>query len=279
MAAPVDAARTTYDGLVSGTSHIISLAGLAPISAGDILLAKVRCPASTTISWPAGWTEIVNDNASDATDDVTSVAWRIADGTETTVTVTLGTARLMAGICYRITGGDMVEISAVAIGSASQPNSPNYAPFTSAPHDVLWLSLVGGQGTRTLTSGPSGYSNATIISHGGGDGAAGTCFVAGASKGATAVNSEDPGAWTLDSTTTWSAFTVAVYTAAPQARMSQEPVEAVILPTDARARLSQEAVETVILPTDAQARVSQIVVEIVAPFVVSGDRFYAVVIQ
>jgi hypothetical protein len=46
-------------------------------------------------------------------------------------------------------------------------------------------------------------------------------------------------------------------------RVSQQPVEVVVLPTDANVRLSQQPVEVVVLPTDANVRVSQLVVEVV----------------
>lgn len=48
-----------------------------------------------------------------------------------------------------------------------------------------------------------------------------------------------------------------------KARASQLPVEAVVLPTDAAARASQLPVEVVVLPTDAKVRDSQLVVEVV----------------
>lgn len=46
------------------------------------------------------------------------------------------------------------------------------------------------------------------------------------------------------------------------ARISQEPVEVVLTPTDAEARISQEPVEVVLAPTDADARISQVPVEV-----------------
>ena len=63
-------------------------------------------------------------------------------------------------------------------------------------------------------------------------------------------------------------------------RISQEPVEAVILPTSGKARTSQEAVEAVILPTDAKARTSQLAVEaIVENIVAAGTKMRAYVID
>lgn len=48
-------------------------------------------------------------------------------------------------------------------------------------------------------------------------------------------------------------------------RIYQEPVEAVIEPSDQKARLYQEPAEAVISPTDQKARVYQLAVEAVYP--------------
>jgi len=45
-------------------------------------------------------------------------------------------------------------------------------------------------------------------------------------------------------------------------RISQLPVEVLILPTDALARTSQLPVEVLTLPTSAKARISQLAVEV-----------------
>lgn len=45
-------------------------------------------------------------------------------------------------------------------------------------------------------------------------------------------------------------------------RLSQEPVEVVVLPTSGRSRVSQEAVEAAMLPTSQKGLVSQYVVEV-----------------
>lgn len=250
MAFPVDAARATTNSTTSSTTHSLNLPG--SIASGDLLLAVVRCPASTTISWPAGWTEHEQSNA-DASDDETSLAFRVADGTEgATITITLGTARVLVGLCYRITGAVGLALGASVVGSATQPNSPSFTPLTAA-RDVLWISIGGCDDAETLTSGPSSYSNATVSA----STATGTsgCTVYGASRqlnGAT----EDPGAWTLGSTSIWTAWTVAISDTAFPSRLTQEPVEAAVLPTTAAGRMTQEPVEVAVLPTSSKVRLT-----------------------
>lgn len=244
MAFPVDQDRVTTDSATSGTSHSLNLPG--SIASGDYLVAAVRCPASTTISWPAGWTEQEQSNA-DASDDETSIAWRVADGTEgATITITLGTSRVLVGICYRITGANGIAFSASTVGSASQPDSPNLTDILTSARDILWLSLGGCDDSETLTSGPTSYSNATVQ----GSTATGTsgCTVYGASRQLNAA-SENPGAWTLGSTSIWTAWTVALSDVAFPSRVSQLPVETLVLPTTQKARVSQLAVEVLILPS------------------------------
>lgn len=278
MAAPVDSARVTTDGSTSTTTQTLNLPG--SISAGDILFAIIRCPTDTLFTWPGDWEVISNSNKNDASDDTTGVAWKIADGTEgATINITLGTAGRMAGLCYLITGGDTKENPASVVGSASQPNSPTFTLGGGETRDVLWLSLFGIDFTKTLTSGPTSYSNATVIANTGSSGA-GNCTVGGASRQVTADLTEDPGAWTLDSNGVWTAYTFAIYTAAPNARVSQLPVEVVTEPTSAQARISQIPAEAVVLPTNAQARMSQLVAEVVIEnVVVTAPLFRAYIID
>jgi hypothetical protein len=45
-------------------------------------------------------------------------------------------------------------------------------------------------------------------------------------------------------------------------RITQIPVEVLVLPDDAKARTTQVPVEALVAPTDAMARVTQVVVEV-----------------
>lgn len=259
MAAPVDAGRATYDGSSSATSHAVTMP--ASIAAGDILVAVLRPPAARTITAPAGWEEMKQESP-DTADDTTALFLKVADGAEgSTQTFTLSSAARLAALTYRITGATNASVSTSAIGTTGQPDSPSLTIASS--RDVLWLSIGGGSNALTLTSGPSGYSNATLIAHTGGGATDGTtAAVFSASKQATAVTTEDPGAWTLGGTlASWVMYTVAVYSGPMTARLSSEPVEAVVSPTSQVARLSSEPVEVIASPTDQEARLSSESVE------------------
>lgn len=255
MALPVDAGRAVTNSTTSGLTHSLNLPG--SIAAGNILVAVVRAPASTTISWPAGWTEWEQNNA-DASDDETSLAYRVADGTEgATITITLGTSRILVGYCVRVTGATDLVFSAGATHT-TQPNSPSLALGQTAL-DTLWLSIGGTDGSQNLTSGPTSYTNATSQKSTA-TGASG-CTVYGATRGLNATT-EDPGAWTLGANSNGVTWTVALTAVGAPIRMAQEPVEAAVLPTDQKARIAQEPVEVVVLPTDQKARLAQLPVEV-----------------
>lgn len=273
MAAPVDAARATTDGSTSTTAQTMNLPGGGV--AGDIYVAIIRTPTAVSSIGVAGFTALSELRGADASDDNQQLFVRAADGTEgATVNVTLGTAARMAALCYLVTGGDTVSIftetgsafESLASGTSATPDSPNYAPYggttTFDQHDTLWLSLGGIEGAPTITTGPSGYSNSTIIANTGTTGN-GQCAVYGASKQATAATSENPGSWTLSASNDWMAWTVAVYTAAPHVYVSQDPAEAAVLPTSAAARTSQAAVEAIVIPDAPMMRASQVAVEAV----------------
>ena len=240
MAAPVDSARATTDGSSNLASQSFNVPG-SPAS-GDFLLVIIRTPGSRVISLPSDWEILVDNDSSDGADDVTLIGLHECDGTEgATETVTFNSASRCAAICWLITGATAADVSAVASGT-TQPDSPNNA--LQGTRDTLWISLGGMEQPRTLTSGPSGYANATLIAHTGATGVS-ACTVFGASLQVSSDTAEDPGAWTLSANEDWTAWTIGFYDPAFPVRVSQAPVEAVISPTDQKARFSQVPVEVV----------------------------------
>lgn len=281
MAAPVDADRVTYDGSTQSTSHNVTLPG--SISSGDFLVMFVRAPEPDYLSTYTGWTYLAGTDG-DASDDVTYVLTRVADGTEggtTTLTFT-GSTRLTA-ITYRITGtatlGAYVDVQNGNwnVGNSSTPDS-----YGGVYHgDALVLSLIGmAGGAYTITTAPTGYGNATATNNTGATGS-GQCTVAVASKQVTGGTGavENPGAWTMSGSNVWAAITVIVQTENAYARLTAEPVEVAYLPDAPKARLTalpvevavtpnpplrvtQFPVEALVQPTDSKVRLSQYPVEV-----------------
>lgn len=266
MTLPVDAARAVTNSTTSGTSHSLNLPG--SISSGDFLLSVIRTPGSATTSWPSGWIKWEELNA-DASDDVTTLAFKVADGTEgATITVTLGTSRILVGLCYKVTGAVAITLSNGVVGSASQPNSPNLLASTIA-RDFLWITLGGCDDSETLTSAPTNYANGTI--QGSTATGASGCSVYGASRQLNAA-SEDPGAWTLGSTSIWTAWTVGFSDVILPSRISQLPTEALVQPDTQKARISQLPTEALVQPNNARARISQLPTEVLVQSVTSKLR-------
>lgn len=263
MAAPVDAERLTTDGSAVTTNHTLNLHS-GTINAGELLFCHARSPIPTDYNWPAGWT-ILRNSSPDPADDQLSVAYKIADGTEgTTMALTLGTAARMGAIVWRITGTAplVVEDRDGVTGTSTAPNSPSVSLGGGVARDVLYLTLASGDGTRTFNANPTGYANPTTFNHTGGDGGAGSAWVAGASKQVLATTGpEDAGAWGITVSSNWSAYTFPIYTADTRARVSQDAVEAILKSTDIKARFSQDAIEAVLKPDTARARVSRVAVE------------------
>jgi hypothetical protein len=201
----------------------------------------------------------------------------VADGTEgATITITLGTSRILVGICYRITGAVGLAVSTIATGSGSQPDSSNLTDILTSARDVLWLTLGGCDDAETLTNAPTNYVNGTLQA----STATGTggCTIFGASRQLNAA-SENPGAWTLGSTSIWMAWTVALSDAAFSSRVSQEHVETAILPDNQLARVTQVYAETAILPDTQLARMTQMYVEVIIQNITAAPRGRAYVID
>ena len=78
--------RGDYDQLCDGGQPVVGQPARQHCC-GDLLIVFLRSAANVTIqaAWPAanGWTRIVATDSADASDDITNVMYRWADGTET----------------------------------------------------------------------------------------------------------------------------------------------------------------------------------------------------
>lgn len=215
MAFPAVVGRNVYDGLAD-TSHAINIGSPAD---GTLVVIIARVTTTTTISWPAGWTLLVDNDQTDGSNDATCIAYRLCDGTEgATVTVTTAITGKVSAVAYEITGAanpatQPPEVSTVATGTSATPDPSSLSP-TGGAKDYLWLWLGAWEGEQTSppTGNPTNYTNPT----GGGQSTAGTvvnnCRVAVAERNLNAA-SEDPPSWTIDAADDWSAWTMAVHPA------------------------------------------------------------------
>ena len=223
MAFPAIGNTNTTNGTTATTTPVVNLP--TGIVAGNLLLVLIRVAVAGAIGWPGGWTELFDD-ASDASDDQTAMAWRKADGTEgATITLSSGNGKF-AALSWRITGAEdptvqPPQFATLAVGTSVNPN-PGLLTPTGGAKDYLWLAVGGWEGEQTSPPGtfPANYTLNQIGANSGAAAAITTnCRVAGAGQQLNAA-SEDPGTYTISVSDDWTATTVAIHPA-PTTRRGQ----------------------------------------------------------
>jgi Concanavalin A-like lectin/glucanases superfamily len=220
MAAPVDSGRSASNISTAATSHSINVG--SP-SAGMLLIVFIRFATSPGTVTFTGYTQLGTADTSDASDDETRVYYRWANGAEgASDPLTTVNSTKVAAICWRITGAEDPAIavptrSAVAIGTTgANTANPNSVAPTGAPIDTLYLALMGGDGTGTITAAPTNYTSLQTANSGSGSTAGTNVVIAGASRQIAASSSDDPGVFThAGRNAAWTAFTVAISAPSP----------------------------------------------------------------
>lgn len=208
MAFPVveSTAATSFGG--GATSHDLTMP--SGVVSGNLLIAAVGNDLAPTRTWPSGWTQLAEHTHGTGAMSI-EVRYRISDGTEGSVlTITLDVAEQCFGLIWRISGFDsgqapIISTSAEAVSAAPDSNSLT-ATWGSAEN--LWLSLYTSDpntGTDFSGTGPTNY---TAFSSGGTDDHA-----AGAHRQLEA-ETENPGAFTMNGSNDWVAYTLAIKPAA-----------------------------------------------------------------
>ena len=199
MAFPVVQSIAQTSPTASNTSHTINLP--ASIAAGDLLVAWIgdqTISSTYDTGAPSGWTRLETITSSHI------VYYRYASGSEgsTQVFTTYYTTSVVAFV-VRITGA-MLNVAPVlgnsATGGDTAPDPPSCFPDWSI-NDILWLAF-GTTLSATVTGYPSGYSGGTWISH-----SPRSSFTAWK---ASAVATENPGAFATGTTAAWTTQTLAV---------------------------------------------------------------------
>lgn len=228
MAAPVDSARVATNITTAATSHAVNVG--SPV-AGTLLIVFARFAAAPGAVTFTGYTVFGGPDATDATDDTTTVFYRWSDGAEGPTDTCAPTNSVKAGyIAYEITGAEnpavsIPQISAVAVGTtAANTANPNSVAPAGAPRDTLYLALAGGDGeVGAYTAVPTNYANLQAANSGTGGTAASNVLMGGASRQITASSSDNPGAFTHAAHTTgWTAFAVAIREPAPNTFVDNE---------------------------------------------------------
>lgn len=238
MAFPVDAGRQGTN--ISTAADPISITYPASIAAGNLLILYLRTPAGTDIgTTPSGWIPIFADS-SDASDDLTNVLAKQADGSETgSLSVDMGASTKAAAIMWRITGAlvpparvglggayDQPDFSAATTTTGANINPGGFTPDNpGGSQDYLWLSIIG-MDSETATASNGTLSNVANANSGTGGAVASNCMIWGGSIQSAAA-SIDIAAWTSTAPNSGaSAFTLSVQPAAATALPPHKPERA-----------------------------------------------------
>lgn len=219
MAFPVIETVGETNGSGAATNKVCNLP--AGIVSGDLLILELRSNAADTHSTPAGWTSLVLNDASDASNDTQSIWYRVADGTEgASVTVNGTASSKFTSVSLRISGHDSATapaLSAVATGTTAAPNSATLTPAGGAK-DFLWLSLGGWEGGQAdPPTFPTNYTLGQVAASSGTGGSTATNSRSASSGRQLNAATEDPGAYAISASDDWNMRTLAVYPTPPAA--------------------------------------------------------------
>jgi hypothetical protein len=231
MASPVDFARqtSTFTSAVDPWSNVA--VGAAP-GATDLAFVYCRTGGGSAFNTPSGWTALLANDASDATDDVTSIFYHYGVGSASITVDLTGTAK-GAAIGWTITGAVDPAIQAPEIHlpisdgifttAANAANPPSITP-TGGAKDYLFLALAGLDGeSQTFTHGT--HINVVNADSGTGGAVATNCRIAGGSRQLTTI-SYDAAAFThATAATGGTAFIIAIHPAAAVVRKKRIIIE------------------------------------------------------
>lgn len=193
---------TTFTGtsgtfLLNGsTSHQVN-STTAATSSRDLLIISVWAPSAGSIFLPGDWSNLYNTTTR-------LVAYKVSNGGETSVAATTNVSGPMISTMVNIRGwSSSVPELATATGTSASCDAPSLSPSWGTASPTLYM-MFGYHATTVGAAAPAPY-NVT----------SGTCTIAPnvvtfATRSVTTASSSDPPGWTLTSSVSWVAHTVAV---------------------------------------------------------------------
>jgi hypothetical protein len=170
----------------------------AGIVANDLILFIGRKSAAPTLTFPAGWNQILSAN--DGNNVITAlIFFKIAAGGETNVSITASASTAMQSIAYRISGYVGIPEVASAASTTGNFDPPNLAPSWGSKKTFWLIPYVSALAAINPTP-PANYTN--IIST--------TNVQMNSAQRNLQAASEDPAAWGVNGGQGWRASTVAI---------------------------------------------------------------------
>lgn len=124
-------------------------------AAGNMLIANVAFNVGFTMTTPTGWTFLVNESQSGSRTMQTSVYYKVAAGTETTVVFTPNASDRMTASYSEFSLSDGVIYGTVQNGSAVDATAIASTQLTSVPSGAMNVACFGavnsGNATTTIT--------------------------------------------------------------------------------------------------------------------------------
>jgi len=196
-----------------GTNNTVDVVNLpASVAAGDLILEFHFKDGSGTHSYPSPWVEI-KDAILPSSAATVGIAYLIASGGETSVTVTTTHSERFAALACRIAaaawhGTTPPEISTGASNTSSNPD-PDSVTASWGSDDNLFIAVEASDQNSVVSTYPSTYPDNQTASD--------PTFSSGRGAIATrelAASSDDPGTFGLSANDQWWAGTIVVRPAA-----------------------------------------------------------------
>ena len=183
----------------------------ASIAAGDLIIHLHSSDTSQTRTWPSPWAEI-KDTAVSGNVSTIGVAYLIASGGETEVTVTKLSSERHSSIAIRISaaswhGTTPPEVSTGATGDDTTPD-PDAVTASWGSEDNLFIAVAAfdnSAGAGAITAFPTNYAGNNLQSPD-----ITSCGRNGIGTRELAAASDDPGTFTMSPTDQWWAGTIVV---------------------------------------------------------------------
>jgi hypothetical protein len=215
MSFPTVVAVNGGNATVDATSVTINLPDGSDVANRLILLFFTSDGGGESFTWPTGFTEILAEGRTDFTN---GVAYQFTTGSEgyastgATTTLTITSVEQSAHTTYLLSGVDTAtppEAATATTGTSTAPNSGSLNPAGWGTEDTLWFTFASANGLSSTTPRFSGYP--TNYTNGRSDiSAGGNGVVQGVARRELNAASEDPGAFTIDTSAGWRASTIGV---------------------------------------------------------------------
>ena len=202
MAFPVIASTSTGSIASNSASTTITLPSGCQVGHTAILIFTKDGSAAPTSS-PAN-SQVIAQSADSGNASHISI-WKFPVAYLSDFTISHA-SEMSSWICLSFAGGIDFQVSSVARGSSNVPNPPSLTHSFGAGTEVMWLALMGHDYNRTTSAYPSTFTDNRINSRSTATGGTGTSI---ATLNST-TNPQDPGTFTISSSDTWCAYTLAL---------------------------------------------------------------------